>query len=86
VRLGRVTDPDTIRMLAARFAEHLYDPNLDFFPLRAAEILYSRARYYEELKNARRRAPDTVPVPAGDADVVVKDENSRKTVTVKIDL
>jgi regulator of protease activity HflC (stomatin/prohibitin superfamily) len=79
VRLGRVTDPDTIRTLAAHFEEHLYDPNLDFFPLRAAEILYSRARYYEELKNARRRAPDTVPVPGGNADDVVKDEKSPKT-------
>jgi hypothetical protein len=58
VRLGRVTDPDTIRTLAVRFEEHVYDPNLDFYPLRAAEILYSRARYYEELKNLRRRFPD----------------------------
>jgi regulator of protease activity HflC (stomatin/prohibitin superfamily) len=79
VRLGRVTDPDTIRTLAKHFEEHLYDPNLDFFPLRAAEILYSRARYFEELKNAKRRTTGTVPVPGGNADDVDKDEKSPKT-------
>jgi regulator of protease activity HflC (stomatin/prohibitin superfamily) len=79
VRLGHVTDPDTIRRLAARFEEHLYDPNLDFFPLRAAEILYSRARYFEELKNSKRRTTGTVPVPGGNADDVDKDEKSPKT-------
>jgi regulator of protease activity HflC (stomatin/prohibitin superfamily) len=78
VRLGRVTDPDTIRMLAARFAEHVYDPNLDFYPLRAAEILYSRARYFEELKMQKRRTTGTVPVPGGNADVDAKDETSGK--------
>jgi hypothetical protein len=61
VRQGRVTDPQTIRTFAARFQEHLYDPNLDFYPLRAAEILYSRARFYEEQNNLKHRLPD-VPI------------------------
>ncbi len=58
VRTGLVRDPQTIRSIAARFEALANDPNLDFNPLRAAEILYSRARFYEEQDELKRRSQD----------------------------
>ena len=83
VRTGRITDPDTIRMLAARFEEHVFDSNLDFFPLRAAEILYSRARYYEEEDELKRRAAQTASTQKEYADVNDGKEKGRTSVTVQ---
>jgi len=83
VRAGHITYPPTIRGIAVRFEEHLYDPNLDFYPLRAAEILYSRARFYEEQDELKRRAAQTVSVQKEHTDITVKEEKGRRSVTVE---
>ncbi len=82
VRIGRLKDPQTIRDIAAQFEAHMYDPNLDFYPLRAAEILYSRARLYEEQNNPKDRAPETVTVEKDHTNVIVKEEKGHTSVTV----
>lgn len=55
VRSGRITDPDTIREIAARFERLANDPEesqaIDFDAARAARSLRDRAMYIEEQAN-----------------------------------
>ncbi|HEY6287635.1 MAG TPA: hypothetical protein VIX20_18340, partial [Ktedonobacteraceae bacterium] len=83
VRIGRLKDPQTIRDIAARFEEHVYDPDLDFYPLRTAEILYNRARLYEELNNLEGRASESETARKDHADVIVREEKGRTSVTIQ---
>ena len=52
VRAGKITSPDTIRNIAARFQAIANDPeankNASFDAAAAAEVLYKRAQLYEQ--------------------------------------
>ncbi len=60
VRSGRLTDPHTIRDIAARFEALANDPNIDIDAFRAAQNLYNRAWIIEQRSNEKSR----VAVPA----------------------
>ena len=76
-------DPQTIRNIASRFEAHIYDPYVDFYPLGAAEILYRRARLYEQENDQKGRARETANVGKDrtNTNVIVKDEKGRTSVT-----
>jgi regulator of protease activity HflC (stomatin/prohibitin superfamily) len=63
VRVGRLSDPQTIRGIAARFEALANDPNIDVDARRAALILYQRASFYEQKATEKSR----VAVPADTA-------------------
>jgi hypothetical protein len=52
VRSGKITSPDTIRSIAARFQaianDHEANKNASFDAAAAAEVLYNRAQLYED--------------------------------------
>jgi hypothetical protein len=52
VRSGKITSPDTIRSIAARFQAIANDPeankNASFDAAAAAEVLYKRAQFHED--------------------------------------
>jgi regulator of protease activity HflC (stomatin/prohibitin superfamily) len=55
VRTGRLSDPQTIRDIAARFEALTNDPNIDVDALKAAQILYHRAWIYEQKAKEQNR-------------------------------
>lgn len=82
VRTGRVKDPQTIRDIAARFEAHTYDPSVDFDPIGAADILYRRARLYEQLNDQKSHVHETVHDEKDHTHVAAKEEKVRTSVTV----
>lgn len=82
VRTGRVSDPQTIRGYAARFEAHTYDPYADFDPIGAADILYRRARLYEQINEQKSHVHETVHDEKNHTHVTAKEEKVRTSVTV----
>ena len=82
VRTGRVRDPQTIRDIAARFEAHTYDPSVDFDPLGAADILYRRARLYEQINDQKSHVHETVHDKKDYTQVTAKEEKVRTSITV----
>jgi regulator of protease activity HflC (stomatin/prohibitin superfamily) len=67
VQTGRVSDPQTIRDIAARFEALANDPNIDVDALKAAQNLYHRAWIYEQkTKEKSRVAVNVDPVVQSD--------------------
>ena len=59
VRAGRLSDPQTIRDIAAGFEAHANDPDIDVDALKAAQILYHRAWTYEQKAKEKSRVAVT---------------------------
>jgi hypothetical protein len=68
VRMGRLKDPHTIRVIAARFEALANDPDIDVDALKAAQILYHRAWVYEQ-KNKKQGPAEISADPVEQPDV-----------------